>query len=273
MGSWFECQQVHKTFRSYESVVHAGGIKISVKQTMCPSRVLSFYEDILVTKEQWIKICIESESQSECLQSHSERSKRITSSRRAHQIKTRNENFEKLADQCKNNKFQGRMNEAMAYGISSESIVRDAFVNLTGKIVNKIGLVIKIDQPFLAASPDGIILTEKALLEIKCPFSCKSKAVLDRETKISNVPYVQFDDNGNVELKRQDVYCTQVQVPMYVLGFDKCYFFVYSSKDSFLIAIKRHNSFFSESIPKIESFYFKFFLPALSRKDKHGYTS
>ena len=161
----------------------------------------------------------------------------------------------------------------MAYGISSESIARDAFISLTGKIVNTIGLVIKIDQPFLAASPDGIILTEKALLEVKCPFSCKSKAILDRETMISNVPYLQFDDNGNVELKRQDVYYTQVQVSMYVLGFDKCYFFVYSSKDSLLIAIERNNSFLNQLIPKIESFYFKFFLPALSRKGHHEYTS
>ena len=138
------------------------------------------------------------------------------------------------------------MNEAMAYGISSESIVRDVFVNLTGKTVNTIGLVIKIDKPFLAASLDGIILAEKALLEIKCPISCKSRAILDREIKISNVPYVQFDDNGNVELKQQDVYYTQVQVSMYVLGFDKCYFFIYSSKNNLLIAIERNDSFLSE---------------------------
>ena len=136
------------------------------------------------------------------------------------------------------------------YGISSESIARDAFVNLTDKTVNTIGLVIKIDQPFLAASPDGVILVEKALLEIKCPFSCKSKAILDRETKISNVPYVEFDDN---ELKQQDVYYTQEQVSMHVSGFD--ILFVYSSKDSLLIAIERNDSFLSELIPKIESFF------------------
>ena len=48
--------QVHKTFRSYESVIHAYGIRMSIKQTMCPSHLLSLYEDILVTKEQWMKI-------------------------------------------------------------------------------------------------------------------------------------------------------------------------------------------------------------------------
>ena len=101
----FECQQVLKTFRSYESIIHADGMMMSIKQTMCPSHLLSLYEDILVTKKQWMKICIESESQSECLQWRSERSKRITCSPRAYQIRTRNENFENLGDQFKNNKF------------------------------------------------------------------------------------------------------------------------------------------------------------------------
>lgn len=156
----FQCQQVLKVYKSYESVVQGAGIKLSIMPTTCPTELLSLYKDVVVEKEQWMKICIESENQSDCLQWFSERYKRITSSRKAHQIKTRKERFENLADQFKKNKFQGRMTEAMAYGIQTESIARNAFSNLTGQTVDTVGLVIKIEQPFLAASPDGIIIRE-----------------------------------------------------------------------------------------------------------------
>ncbi|KAL1513626.1 hypothetical protein ABEB36_003015 [Hypothenemus hampei] len=127
-----------------------------------------------------MKIIIVSEGQSTCYQWHSERFKRITASSRAHRIKTREENFESLAKQFNNQKFQGRMTIAMEYGLIMEIKARECFILETGLHVHTVGLIVKMDQPHLAASPDGVITETDSLLEIKCPYTCKNSMIIDR---------------------------------------------------------------------------------------------
>ncbi|XP_025836104.1 uncharacterized protein LOC112906361 [Agrilus planipennis] len=62
---------------------------------------------------------------------------------------------------------------ATHYGNEYETVARDEFSKVTGLTVKESGLVVDKCHPFLGASPDGIILNEDAVLEIKCPFFAK----------------------------------------------------------------------------------------------------
>jgi len=121
----------------------------------------------------------------------------------------------------------------LRYGREQERYAKKEYSHKTGHEVWDSGLVIKIDQPWLCASPDGFVLDgeEPFILEVKCPSSCKGEKI--------SVKYL--DTNGN--LKINDPYYTQVQVQMYWANVSKCHFFVYSSVDSVLTAVKRDNAF------------------------------
>ena len=61
------------------------------------------------------------------------------------------------------------MNQFMRDGVEREPIARDLFQTVTGKEVSETG---SFDHPTIAnssASPDGLIVSENAVLEIKCP--------------------------------------------------------------------------------------------------------
>lgn len=88
-------------------------------------------------------------------------------------------------------------------------------------------LVIKINQPFFAASPDDIIFDDGSILEIKCLFTCQNMKIVDYENLTTKVLYLHFD--GNIELNKMHKYYTQMA--MYVIGVLKCHVFVYSNAD------------------------------------------
>ena len=154
------------------------------------------------------------------------------------------------------------MTAAMEYGIKSEPKARDEYIKKTGMQVFAVGLVIKINQPFLACSPDGVILEDHSVLEIKRPYTCRNTLIFNKETGTCNVPYLIIADKDKISLKKSHKYYTQVQTSMYITGLDKCHFFVYSECDSVHIIIEKDKEFLAEIIPKIEYFYFKYFLPA-----------
>ncbi len=95
------------------------------------------------------------------------------------------------------------------------------------------GLFVKSCQPWLCASPDGIVKESDGVmltLEVKCPSSCKGKKI--------SVPYL--DESG---LKRNHEYYCQVQIQMYCANVSKCHFFVFSEVDSVLVEIMRDDVF------------------------------
>ena len=62
-----------------------------------------------------------------------------------------------------------QMNKAMHDGVEREPDARKLFEAVTGKEVTEVG---SFDHPYLpntAASPDGLITKENAILELKCP--------------------------------------------------------------------------------------------------------
>ncbi len=120
----------------------------------------------------------------------------------------------------------------LRYGREMEPIAREKYMELTGNTVLLSGLFVKNCQPWICASPDGIVKSadEVFLLEIKSPSSCKGKEI--------KVPYLE-----NYTLKKNHEYFTQVQIQMYCANVAKCHFFVFTQADYVLLEIARDDDF------------------------------
>ena len=72
--------------------------------------------------------------------------------------------------------------EATMYGRQHEATAVASYCRLMSQVTSSdvvaqpSGLVIRPDYPWLGASPDGIILEGNGLVEVKCPFSCRSSS-------------------------------------------------------------------------------------------------
>ena len=190
-----------------------------------------YIEHILVTSSKAEEICKQTINQSSSDIWKNERKYRITASR-AHKIKNARKDENRLKYFFDDLTSLENV-ESIRYGMDMERLAREKYQSVTGNRVFVPGLVIKIDEPWLAASPDGIVLDRNEnykLLEIKCPFSCKDKKI--------DVKYLQGG-----KLQESHAYFTQVQIQMYVSQARETDFFVFSSEDYKIITIKYDQDF------------------------------
>ena len=124
--------------------------------------------------------------------------------------------------------------ESVSYGLQMEETARKRYMDISDHKVEKLGLFVCHQFPWIAVSPDGVfkIGDEISLLEIKCPYSCK-------DSSIENVPYL--DKNGN--LKKSHMYFTQIQLTAWVCNCKKAYLFVYTSKEQKIIEVNLDEHF------------------------------
>ncbi|KAM7307851.1 uncharacterized protein ISCGN_011487 [Ixodes scapularis] len=191
----------------------------------------------------------------------SEREVRLSSSI-AHRVVARRRPFDTLAQKLLHRKpFTGK---AVTYGRKTEAEAREVFEKKVGASVTQVGLIVHLRQPWLCASPDGFFKTsdETTLLEIKCPYSRKNKVLIDVSKEESFVKYIVYEE-GRLMLKKRHTYYTQVQIAMYVTNTTQCFFYVYSSKQDVIILVERDEGFLSEAVPRLELFYFRYYLKEL----------
>lgn len=100
------------------------------------------------------------------------------------------------------------------------------YYNVTAAI-NSVVLIIHLRQPWLCASPDGLLKdgTETVLLEIKCPYKIRNDLIISPAKEESHVDYIGYE-GGQLKLKRRHYYYTQVQIAMYVTNTRECFFCV-----------------------------------------------
>lgn len=132
----------------------------------------------------------------------------------------------------------------------------------------QVGLLVHQKRSWLCGSADGVFQQdgETVLLEIKCPSSIKGQPVVDankRKTFTSCLVYI----NDKLCLKPSHNYYTQVQVLMFVLDLQSCYFYVYTCDEhDATVLVPRNDKFLNNEIPSLEWFYFSWYLPALAQK-------
>lgn len=123
--------------------------------------------------------------------------------------------------------------KSLRYGREMEKAAIIKYEEVTRNRVYAAGLIIKIGQPWLGATPDGIAEDEHGhlyVLEIKCPSSCKNDDI--------NLPYVK-----NGRLQRSHCYFTQLQIQLYCCNLKWGHLFVFSEADFKLVKIKRDDAF------------------------------
>ena len=157
---------------------------------------------------------------------------------------------------------------AIRYGIDHEERARGDFISChqvghVGFKVEKCGLFVKPDRPYLACSPDGIVSCQchgNALLEIKCPFVLRESSVY---TEWSKTEFLE-KKSEDICLKSSHKYFTQVQSQMGVTGISKTYFFVWTPKPPYLTqVINFDKSSWVANQEKLSHFFSGLLLPFL----------
>lgn len=146
------------------------------------------------------------------------------------------------------------------YGKKTEGEAREAFKKISKKTVVETGLVISQQNPWLAYSPDGVIVKDGVLLElleIKCPFKGKTKNIAETIEAEIGKSLVKTDEK--IYLKQKHVYYGQVQLGMAVLNVKKMSFVIYSSFDKipFIIAVDFDEVFVKKMLISLKSTFYQ----------------
>ena len=122
---------------------------------------------------------------------------------------------------------------ATKWGCDHERIAYEACVaKFSGKhtnfCVSNCGLFICLSHPHLGATPDGLVKCDccngSGVLEIKCPFLCRDKSIMD-VSKEGGL-YLEQTTDGQYRLKESHAYYYQIQAQMYVCKATYCDFVV-----------------------------------------------
>lgn len=171
---------------------------------------------------------------------------------------TSRRNIEKLCQSIVSTK-QIRSN-AIRHGQRFEKKALNKFELEKGIKTHKAGLFVCVDKPFLGATPDAIV-DQTTIVEVKCPYSGRSEMILPGKL----FPYLSYDANGQISLKTDSKYFSQVQGQLYISKKRYCYFVVYTFCDFFCQKIEIDSEYCEISlIPKLELFYVKYLRPYIA---------
>src|SRR5277367_216634 len=247
----------------------------------------TFYEGLRMSKEKVTEIALKTVKQADRKEScryledqsptgaanlwMAVRKQRISASVRAHSVKTRRDRNEELAQRFVCETGRSLNTPAVLKGIQTEPIALRNYESVTNQKATKLGVVVCQAQPWLCCSPDSVVMCTNGIkvVEVKCPSLVDDQIFNHAEKKI-NVAYLKYSekDKSEIILNPSHQYYTQVQICMYVLNANLCDFFVYTSKQYVLVKIPRNEEWLQAFIPKIEQFYFAYFLPLLrTRQD------
>jgi len=169
-------------------------------------------------------------------------------------------------------KFEG--NTATKWGVLQEDSTNGKYLEEKQKNSPDIttcqsGLVISLDNPWLAASPDGLVYdpTENpphGIVEFKNPYSVRNNTL--REAAITKKGFCLDLDKATdrLSLKQNHDYFYQVQCTMYCTQRHWCDVVV-RAKDIHVERIYYQAEFWLKGVlPKLKAFYFTAILPELS---------
>ena len=158
--------------------------------------------------------------------------------------------------------------KATRWGLMNEHVARKLYIKLNKSnhrdfIVVEPGFYIDIDNPFIGASPDGLVncsCHEPGLLEIKCPWTFRALTIEVYTSKKDSCLVIK---NGHIQLKRNHAYYYQIQCQMLCTGRKWCDFFLCTTRNSFLEKIPYDISFMEVAIKKAKLVYEALIMPEI----------
>ena len=134
-------------------------------------------------------------------------------------------------------------------------------------LVSLSGLVISTEYPHLGASPDGIASCKccvKRVLEVKCPYSCKDKAL--GEAAATDSTFFLDEVNGKLLLKRDHTYYYQIQLQMKLCETTHGDFIVWRENELVVERIQINEEFLTVALEKATKFFIYGILPEVLGK-------
>ena len=149
--------------------------------------------------------------------------------------------------------------QAIAWGLNNESEAIKGFEKASGKPVAPTGLW--LDTPgILGATPDGLV-GEDAILEVKCPYSIRSKTI-DSAIESEKGFYLTRDDCQNYKLEHNHQYWHQVQGQLHITKKNLCYFTVWTPLQQITLQIQKDTKW-EIHIEQLKAFYRKHMIPKI----------
>ncbi|KAH7980339.1 hypothetical protein HPB49_015143 [Dermacentor silvarum] len=114
---------------------------------------------------------------------------------------------------------------ATEHGKQHESVALQLYATENETVVQPCGLFVDLEHGFLAASPDGLVGTDR-IVEVKCPLKSKEDEPLEAARNFSD----KKRKDGAPVLSRSHSYFYQVQGQLHVTRRSICDFVVYTTK-------------------------------------------
>ena len=166
--------------------------------------------------------------------------------------------------------------KATRYGITNEDTAIEEYVTRQREkghhnlAVRKSGLVSSADNPWLAASPDGVVKdpsycvqSPAGLVEIKNPYSAKNLTIAERTLK-KCCKSMLIKKGDTIVLNQKHDYYYQIQTQMNCANADWCDFVVRTEADMHIERIERDKEWWEKQLPRLRRFCFEALLPELA---------
>ena len=229
----------------------------------------AFYQqEVVVDAAKQKEIEETTRGQAQCAAWFLERRKRITASTCKGFVTARSQLREtRLIQKKLSGGFRG--NRATKWGKEHETVAFEQYAEVqataeAGFTVTLSGLIVSTEQPWLAASPDGIassVSQGKGVVEIKCPFSCCSMTLEERA--MQGKSFFLKKDKSGLALKQSHDYYYQIQLQLAVTGYGWADLVVWTPNEMLILRIAADNELFATMLPKLKECYFARLLPAL----------
>ena len=155
------------------------------------------------------------------------------------------------------------------YGITTEEKARQEYITYKQRTdnpdwnVDKCGLFVSLIDPWLAASPDGIIYDPRnperiGIVEIKCPYKMREKTLAEA---CQTATFCLEDNKNKLALKHRQDYYYQIQCQLYRVDCNWCDLVVKMEQDTHIKRIYRDKKWWGLQLEKLRSFYFYSLLP------------
>ncbi|XP_061174665.1 uncharacterized protein LOC133183774 [Saccostrea echinata] len=131
------------------------------------------------------------------------------------------------------------------------------FEEISGLKVQRCGLFVSLDYPFLGATPN-MLVDNDAIIEVKCPYTGRNEEIKPGK----KFPFLVELSDGTVTLKQSHKYYDQVQGQLFLSKRKICHFVVFTFCDILILKVQCNDDYFRFSLlPKLEMFYKKHFIP------------
>ena len=257
----------HKAYSRHDGIVPNDVADVS-PEFLDESKTRFYEKEVVITQAEGEELEKRTRKQAESEEWKSERRKRLTTSTVGGIAKMRKTTKRsKTVRDLLYSTFRG--NEATRYGMEMETTAQQEYITHqqqsghSGLVVEKCGLFVSPENPWLAASPDGMVhdpcdsSQPLGLVEIKNPHSARHMT-LSEACGSSTFCLEQQERDGQVmcRLKRRHNYYYQIQCQLYCVDREWCDFVLRTDKDLHIERIYRDRTWWEQQLPKLNSFYF-----------------